>query len=127
MRVARTHGWTGLLVQSFDASSDDLASTPIEDRRMQFDESAGGGAALVLPLPVAEFTVVLPGQGLPSLFVDPRRWYTIWLWCGGGIRAAGWQTILGVNVGSDAASKVDVAVESIRLYFTPIVALGGPR
>jgi hypothetical protein len=124
MRVARTFGWTGLLVQSFDVADDTLASTPVDRRRTQFDESEGGGAAVVLPLPPAEFTVVLPDEGMPSLFVDPARWYTIWLWCGGGIRAAGWQTVAGVNVGSDAASRVDVTVESIKLYFTPVLALG---
>jgi hypothetical protein len=51
----------------------------------------------------------------------------IWVWCGGGIRAAGWQTYLGMNVGSDAASKLDVTVSSIALYFTPITALSGLR
>jgi hypothetical protein len=32
--------------------------------------------------------------------------------------------VAGVNVGSDAASRVDVTVESIKLYFTPVLALG---
>ena len=49
------------------------------------------------------FDVTLPPLPLPSLIADPNRWYAIWLWCGGGIRAAGWQTQAGANVGSDAA------------------------
>jgi hypothetical protein len=71
--------------------------------------------------------VVLPSEGMPSLFVDPSRWYAIWIWCGGGIRAAGWQTVAGMNVGSDAAAELDITVPSIALYFTPIVAFSGSR
>jgi hypothetical protein len=123
MRVAHTYGWTGLLVQSFDATDNELASTPIDGKEIRFDKTGGGGSLL----PAAEFTVTLPSEGLPSLFVDPSRWYAIWVWCGGGIRAAGWQTYLGMNVGSDAASKLDVTVSSIALYFTPIAALSGLR
>ena len=53
------------------------------------------------------------------MIVRPSRWYAIWIWCGGGIRAAGWQNIAGVNVGSDAKSELDVEIPSIALYFTP--------
>lgn len=124
MRSARAFGWTGLLVQSFDTSDDRLVDTPVDDRRMHFDLHDSGWA---LGLPPVEFDIHLPADPLPSLIVDPSRWYAIWLWCGGGIRAAGWQTVLGANVGSDAASRVDVRVDRITLYFTPIGALAGGR
>ena len=121
MRVAHAYGWTGMLVQSFRVTDDELASTPVDKKRREFDKSGGGGSVI----PAAEFTVNLPPEDFwgTSLFVDPERWYAIWIWCGGGIRAAGWQTYVGMNVGSDAASQVDVAVPKIALYFTPITAL----
>jgi hypothetical protein len=117
MRVAHTYGWTGLLVQAFD-DDNELVDTPIDGRTIEFNKTGGGGA--LLSLPAAEFTVNLPSEGLPSLFVLPTRWYAIWAWCGGGIRAAGWQTYAGTNVGSDAASKLDVTVPRIDLYFDPL-------
>ena len=125
MRVARARGWTGLLVQSFDPSDNQLVGTPIDARDQCFDLHDDG--QVIPPLPSAEFDVHLPAAPLPSLIVDPSLWYAIWLWCGGGIRAAGWQTVAGMNVGSDASAKVDVQVESITLYFTPIGALASAR
>jgi hypothetical protein len=122
MRVAHAYGWTGLLVQAFDAADGALTGPPIDAKGIEFDETGGGSL-----LSAAELTVALPGGSLPGLLVDPGRWYAIWVWCGGGIRAAGWQTYLGTNVGSDAASKLDVTVGSIALYFTPITALLGAR
>lgn len=122
MRVAHAYGWTGILVQSFDATTNEMLSAPVDKKRMEFDESGGGSV-----LPPVEITVNLPPEDFwgTSLFVDPRRWYAIWIWCGGGIRAAGWQTYLGMNVGSDATSKVDVSVPSIALYFSPLTAMSG--
>jgi hypothetical protein len=122
MAVAHAYAWTGLLVQAYD-DDNDLVDTPIDGRTVEFNRSGGGGA--VLSLPDAEFTVNLPSEGLPSLFVVPERWYAIWAWCGGGIRAAGWQTHLGMNVGSDAASRLDVTVPKINLYFDPLPTRGG--
>lgn len=107
------------------ASDDELAGTPIDHRRTHFDVHDDGW--VTLPIPAAEIDVFLPAEGMPSLLVDPSHWYAIWLWCGGSIRAAGWQTVAGVNIGADAASRVAVRVESIALYFTPITALAGER
>jgi hypothetical protein len=64
-----------------------------------------------------EISVALPGDNSfwgTSLFVVRDLWYAIWIWCGGGIRAAGWGTVLGMNVGSDAASELDVRVRRSR-------------
>jgi hypothetical protein len=115
--VAHTFGWMGVLVQTFTADGT-LVESPIDRKGRVFNEDGGGSV-----LPPAEFDVNLPaGEDdfwATSLFVRPSRRYAIWIWCGGGIRAAGWQTIAGVNVGSDAKSELDLEVPSIRLYFTP--------
>ncbi len=122
MRVAHAYGWTGMLVQSFGVEDDELASTPVDKKRREFDESGGGSNPWTV-----EVTLNWPPQEFwgTSVIVSPQRWYAIWIWCGGGIRAAGWQTYLGMNVGSDAAARLDVAVPKIALYFTPMTALIG--
>lgn len=116
-RVAHAWGWSGLLVQTYEVGSNDLLGTPIDRKRMLFDRSGGGGTTL--PFDV-EVDLDFPDPPPPTVVVSPDRWYAIWVWCGGGIRAAGWQTILGMNVGSDAKSKVDLDVSSIALYFAPV-------
>jgi hypothetical protein len=120
--VAHTFGWTGILVHTFTANGT-LVETPVDRRGRMFNEDGGGSV-----IPPAEFDVNLEGDGnfwATSLIVRPSRRYAIWIWCGGGIRAAGWQTIAGVNVGSDAKSELDVEVPSIALYFTPLDELLG--
>jgi hypothetical protein len=116
-RVAHTFGWSGLLVTTFDETGTEVGA-PIDKRGIEFNEHGGGSI-----IPPAEINVTIEGDGNfwgASLFVRPTRWYAIWIWCGGGIRAAGWQTIAGVNVGSDAKSELDVAVPEIKLFFTPL-------
>lgn len=122
--AARTYGWTGILVHAFDATTDELVSAPVDRKQMEFNESEDGSL-----WPSAEFTVELEGGDFwaTTVPVDPSRWYAIWIWCGGGIRAAGWQTQAGVNVGSDATSRVHVRVPSIALYFGPFTAHSVPR
>jgi hypothetical protein len=122
--AARTYGWTGILVHAFDATTDELVSVPVDKKQMEFNESEDGSL-----WPSAEFTVELEGGNFwnTTVPVSPSRWYAIWIWCGGGIRAAGWQTQAGVNVGSDATSRVHVRVPSIALYFGPLTVHSGPR
>ncbi len=124
MRVAHAYGWTGMLVQSFRTTDNELAATPIDKKRWEFNVSGGGSI-----FPPVEVVLNLPPEDFwgTSLFVDPSRWYAIWIWCGGGIRAAGWQTVAGMNIGSDAAAEVDVTVPQLALYFTPLTDLiAGP-
>jgi hypothetical protein len=120
--VACTFGWTGILVQTFTPDGT-LVQTPVDKKGREFNEDGGGSI-----IPPAEMNVTLPGGEDfwgTSMIVRPSRRYAIWIWCGGGIRAAGWQTIAGVNVGSDAKSELDVEVPSIALYFTPFDELAG--
>lgn len=121
---AHAFGWTGILVQTFDPAGN-LLDTPIDKKRREFDESGGGSI-----IPPVEIDVALPdGPNFwgTSLFIVKELWYAIWIWCGGGIRAAGWQTVLGMNVGSDASAALDVRVPSIALYFTPLAQLQSHR
>ena len=114
--VAHTFGWVGILVQTFTQDGT-LVETPVDKKGRIFNEDGGGSI-----IPPAEINVSLPYGGNfwgTSMIVRRSRWYAIWIWCGGGIRAAGWQNIAGVNVGSDAKSELDVEVPSIALYFTP--------
>jgi hypothetical protein len=114
--VAHTFGWVGILVQTF-AQDGTLVQTPVDKKGRIFNEDGGGSV-----IPPAEINVSLAeGEDFwgTSVIVRPSRWYAVWIWCGGGIRAAGWQNIAGVNVGSDARSEIDVEVPSIALYFTP--------
>ena len=97
MRAAHTYGWTGMLVQSFRVTDNALASTLIDKKQSEFDMTEDGSL-----LPAVDVDLNWPpGEEFwgTSLIVHPKRWYAIWIWCGGGIRAAGWQAILGANVG----------------------------
>jgi hypothetical protein len=122
MRVAHAWGWSGLIVQSFNPGSNAVVSTPILTTHSLFDRKGGDNSGDDI-IPATHVDLPWPDPSPPTLPVSPDRWYAIWVWCGGGIRAAGWQTYLGMNVGSDAEAAVDLDVSSIALYFAPMAQL----
>jgi hypothetical protein len=128
---ADTRGWAGFLVQSFNADNS-LSTTPVNQQQVLFDEGYDGHAIEFnnsytltvgdgfIPVPILPGTPDVPGTELTATFwVNPQQWYAIWVWCGGDIHAEGWQTILGVEKGSDAAAQMVMWVPSILLEFEP--------
>jgi hypothetical protein len=118
---ADSRGWAGFLVQRFD-SNNTLSATSVYQQNIQYDVFENGQFIYFF----TQSYLDLQPQGVPvplhlsaSFLVEPFYWYAIWVWCGGNIHAEGWQYILGIGKGSDAAGNIALTVPYILLEFVP--------
>ena len=99
LNSAHSDGWIGLYIASYDLSGN--AGTPIRSQIIRWSEDvfagdpSGGG---------------VDTQPLQARFaVDRDHYYVVWVWCGGSVSGAGWDSFFG----SGAYSEMYVNVPSI--------------